>query len=202
MPNLDEAPMALGRRDVLKGAAGALAAMMLQPGWVASALAQAPAMKADPRFHFIDCVSELTIPTTDTPGASAVGAPVFVLMALDQQLNGLDPRLLPVLQAQLDRDAGGSFLSCAAPDQLKILSKLDAEAYRVPAAPGTSSYAWRRIKAAIVAGYYTSEAGASKELVFEPIPGSGGNITLKSDYRARSNEGFGGKIWWQTSTRS
>jgi len=65
----------------------------------------------------------------------------------------------------------------------------------VPAAPvGTPAYAWRRIKAAIVAGYYTSEAGASHELVYEPVPGHGGNITMDATYRARSNEGFGGRI--------
>jgi hypothetical protein len=194
MPALDEERMALGRRDVLKSAAGAVAAMMLQPGWVATARAQSPALKADPRFAFIDCVSELTIPTTDTPGASAALVPAFVLLALDQHLTGLDPTLLPLLQTQLDKDAGGSFLSSSAPDQLRILKALDTAAYAATAHAGTAAYAWRRIKAAIVAGYYTSEIGAAKELVYEPIPGHGGNIILGPEYRARSDEGFGGRL--------
>jgi hypothetical protein len=190
----DDESSALGRRDVLGAAAGALAAMMMQTGWVAEVRAQTPALKADPRFAFIDRVSELTIPTTDTPGASAAGVPAFVLMALDQHLSGLDAALLPVLQAQLNQEAGGSFLSRSEADQLKLLTALDTTAYAGRAQPGTPAYAWRRIKAAIVAGYYTSETGASQELVYEPVPGKSANIQLTSDYRARSNEGLGGRF--------
>jgi hypothetical protein len=194
MSDPHEARAPLGRRDVLHAAAGALAAMMLQPGWVSTARAQAAALRTDPRFAFMDRVSELTIPTTDTPGASAAGVPVFVLFALDQRVSGLDPALLPTLQARLDQAAGGSFLARPEADQLRILTKLDTAAYAAPAQPGAPAYAWRRIKAAIVAGYYTSEIGASQELVYEPVPGVTGNIVMGPDYRARSNEGFGGQI--------
>ena len=183
----------LDRREFL-GAAGALAAMMLQPGWVTSARAQAPLLKADPRFAFIDRVSELTIPTTDTPGASAAGVPVFVLFALDQRVSGLDPALLPTLSAQFDKSAGGSFLAISDAEQLRILTELDAAAFAGPAQPGTPAFAWRRIKAAIIAGYYTSETGGSKELVYEPVPRVSRNITLTPDYRARSNDGAGGQL--------
>jgi len=182
-----------GRREFL-GAAGAVAAMMLQPGWVASARAQTSALEADPRFAFIDAISELTIPATDTPGASAAGVPVFVLFALDQRISGLDPALLPTLQAQLDASAGGNFRARSGTEQLKILTDLDAAAFAGPAEPGTPAFAWRRIKATIVAGYYTSETGASKELVYELVPAVSKNISLTPDYRARSNDGFGGGI--------
>lgn len=191
MPEVEER-RTLGRRDVLKAAAGAVAAIMLQPGWIASAKAQTSVAKADPRFPFVDCISELTIPTTDTPGASALGVPVFVLLALDQRLSGLAPEILPILQRELDRAAGGSFLAKPSHDQSKILGALDTAAYAAPARANTPTYAWRKIKAAIVAGYYTSEVGASKELIYEPVPGHGGNITLEPNYRARSNEGFQG----------
>jgi len=184
----------LDRRDFLGAAAGAIAAMMLQPGWIASARAQAPALKSDPRFAFIDRVSELTIPTTDTRGASAAGVPVFVLLALDQRVNGLDPGLLSTLQLQFDESAGGNFLAKSDAEQLKILADLDAAAYAGPAEPGTPAFAWRRIKAAIIAGYYTSETGGSKELVYEPVPAVSKNIALTPDYRARSNDGFGGGL--------
>lgn len=183
----------LDRREFL-GAAGALAAMMLQPGWVTSARAQTPDLKIDPRFAFIDRVSELTIPTTDTPGASAAGVPVFVLFALDQRVSGLDPALLPMLKAEFDKVAGGDFLARSNAEQLRMLAELDAAAFAAPVQPGTPAFAWRRIKAAIVAGYYTSETGASKELVYELVPAVSRNIMLAPDYRARSNDGFGGGI--------
>lgn len=194
MSDAHEGQATLGRRDMLHAAAGALAAMMLQPGWVSQARAQAATLGADPRFAFIDRVSELTIPTTDTPGASAAGVPVFVLFALDQRINGLDPALLPTLRAHLDQAAGGGFLARTPADQLRILTEVDAAAYAAPAQAGTPQYAWRRIKAAIVAGYYTSEIGASQELVHEPVPGVKGNIIMDAGYRARSNEGFGGGL--------
>ena len=50
------------------------------------------------------------------------------------------------------------------------------------------------MKSAIIAGYYTSQIGASQELVYEPVPGSDANIELTPDYRSRSNEGFGGSL--------
>lgn len=168
--------------------------MMLQPGWVTAAGAQSTGLRADPRFAFIDTVSELTIPTTDTPGASAAGVPVFVLFALDQRISGLDPALLPMLHAEFDKAAGGDFLARSGVDQLAVLTELDAAAFAAPAQPGSPAFAWRRIKAAIVAGYYTSEVGAAKELVYELVPAVSKNITLTPDFRARSNDGFGGGI--------
>jgi hypothetical protein len=42
-------------------------------------------------------------------------------------------------------------------------------------------------KTAILAGYYTSEIGASKELVFDPVPGSRENFTLTDEFRMPSN---------------
>lgn len=182
----------LNRRVALGAGAGAFAAMMLQPGWLPAAIAQSAKVQADPRYAFVDRVSEITIPTTDTPGASAAGVPVFVLLAFDEGMNGCEPAMLTALKARLDADAGGAFMAKPAAEQAKILGALDAHAYAAPSAPGSIEYAWRRVKAAIIAGYYTSEIGATKELVFEPVPGGFKNITMGPDYRARSNDGFGG----------
>ena len=42
-------------------------------------------------------------------------------------------------------------------------------------------------KTAILAGYYTSEIGASKELVFDAVPGSRENFALTDEFRMPSN---------------
>jgi hypothetical protein len=187
-------PNGLDRRQAMIAGVGALATMMMQPGWVSAARAQAPALAADPRFPFLDRVSELTIPTTDTPGASAAGVPAFVLLALDSGMNGLTPAMLTTVRDRLDQDAGGAFLARPQADQFRFLAALDKAAYAAQPAAGTPEQAWRRIKAAIVAGYYSSESGATQELVFDPVPGSFENIALTPDFRSRSNDGFGG-VW-------
>lgn len=181
------------RRSLLGGAA-ALAAMMMNGAWLSEARAQTAAVKADPRYAFVDRLADLTIPVTDTPGASQAGAPTFVLLALDQKMNGLKPAMLTKVRERLDRDAGGSFVARPAAEQLRLLTALDAAAYAGPAAPETAEQGWRRIKAAIVAGYYSSEVGATTELVYEPIPGKFENIVLTPDFRQRANEGFGGGL--------
>jgi hypothetical protein len=51
------------------------------------------------------------------------------------------------------------------------------------------------LKPAIIAGYYTSQIGASQELVYEPVPGPRrANFVLTAEYRSRSNEDFGGTL--------
>ncbi len=180
------------RRQML-GASAAFAALMLQPGWLKAAKASAAEVRGDPRHAFVDRLCAITIPETDTPGASETGTATFVLMALDQRMNGLEPAMLDAVRASLDAAAGGPFLGLDAGAQDALLEALDAAAYSGTApAKGSGEAGWRRIKAAIVAGYYTTEVGASVELVDDPVPGSGENITLPPDYRARANEGFGG----------
>ena len=76
-----------------------------------------------------------------------------------------------------------------------LLAALDAAAFASPEpAADSAEFAWRHLKAAIVAGYYTSEIGASQELVYEPVPGRFENIRLTPDFRSRSNDGFGGTL--------
>ncbi|MBC2666703.1 gluconate 2-dehydrogenase subunit 3 family protein [Novosphingobium flavum] len=180
-------------RRALLGAAGALAVLMMQPGWIAVARAQEGATRRDPRFAFADRLCDLTIPATDTPGASAAGVPAFVLMALDEGMHGLKPEMLDRVMARLDGDAQGMFLGKSVNVQLNLLTGLDRAAYASrPADPLGAEAAWRRIKSAIVAGYYASEVGASQELVYEPAAGTSENIVMPADYRARSNEGHGG----------
>ncbi|SLK12790.1 Gluconate 2-dehydrogenase subunit 3 [Novosphingobium mathurense] len=94
----------------------------------------------------------------------------------------------------LDDVGGRRFLSQTTDKQTECLIKLDKSAFQDDSLPKKAGErAWSEIKPLIVASYYSSEVGASKELVYDPVPGKFENITLTDDYRAQSNEGHGEK---------
>jgi len=182
----------VSRRDVLHGGVASFFAM-LAPATVLAAVERAA---NDARTPLVERLCDLVIPPTDTPGAAAAGAGAFVLLAIDHGVAGLDGSMLSRISDALDAAAGGPFLQAAATRQEAVLTDLDSRAFssQQPAA-GSPELAWRTLKPAIVAGYYTSEAGASRELVYEPVPDSErSNFKLSPDFRARSNEGFGGSL--------
>lgn len=167
-----------------------LTALMLDAPILAQARAPDSSLKADPRYAFTDRLCDLVIPATDSPGASEAGAAIFVLLALDHQMSDLNAKMLELVRRELDAAASTDFIKLTRSRQLSVLSTWDTHAYASAPTPGSSEHAWRRIKAAIVAGYYTSEIGATKELIFEPVPGSFQNIPLTPAFRSRSNDGF------------
>jgi hypothetical protein len=192
----------LSRRALLSGTVASLVALMLNAGPV-DAAAEARA-EADPRYSFVDRLSDLVIPDTSTPGASKARVGVFVLLAVDHQMGSLAPASLERVRTALDAaaaaagtagTAGADFMTAPPARANGLLSALDAAAFAKPdAAADSVDLAWRHLKAAIVAGYYTSEIGASQELVYEPVPGRFANIRLTADFRSRSNDGFGGTL--------
>ena len=151
---------------------------------------------ADPRTPLVDRLCDLVIPPTDTPGAAEAGAGTFVLLAIDHRVAGLDDTVLSRVSGALDAAAGGSFPQAAPARQATLLTELRSTGIRA-ATRGRIGRSKRggRLKPAIVAGYYTSQIGASRELVYEPVPDSErSNFKLTPDFRARSNEGFGGEL--------
>ena len=76
----------------------------------------------------------------------------------------------PVLEEvarDLNRAASGDFLSLKPDRQHSILAAYDAEAF----GGERRDHPWKKIKALILTGYYTSEVGASRELQYELVPG-------------------------------
>lgn len=183
------------RREALGAGVALFAGMVVDVAWLSEARAQGATLRQDPRHAFADRLSDLVIPATDTPGASAAGVGAFVLLALDRGMGDLQPVMLERVRAALDASAGGDFMKASPDRQVAVLTAFDLAAYAGarPAAE-TPAFAWRRIKSAICGGYYTSEIGASKELVYEPVPGGFRNIRLTPDFRLRSNDGLGGAI--------
>jgi hypothetical protein len=183
---------ALSRRDVLAGGLASLVGLMLGATRLdAQSLMRA---EADPRYGFADRLSDLVIPATDTPGGSQAKVAAFVLLALDRGMGGFSPILLDRVRDDLAAAAHGEFMRLSRKQQSKLLEDLDTAAFAARPAPDSAAEAWLHVKSAIVAGYYTSQIGASRELVYEPVPGSDANIELTPAYRSRSNEGFGGTL--------
>lgn len=130
----------------------------------------------------LDSLSDLVIPATDTPGALAVGVPAFVALALLHGVGDTAPEQaarvrmqgdrggLPLLDEvghELNRRSQGTFTRLSPARQYAVLEAYDAAAF----APDQGSHPWRKIKALILTGYYTSEVGASRELQYELVPG-------------------------------
>lgn len=129
-------------------------------------------------------VSQLVIPRTGTAGGGDVGAGDFALLAIAHGLEGTaEPIAAPTtamlpylrpggslrhaawLEAELNRRAGGKFMVSS--QRAAVLAALDNEAF----APALRDHPWRTIKALILTGYYTTQAGGAQELRYELVPG-------------------------------
>jgi hypothetical protein len=121
-------------------------------------------------------VADHVIPATDTPGAGAVGAGDFAIIALAHGLDGTrKPQEGAFLRADksldhvrwLEHQLGPKWPTKPHAQQYAALAALDAAAY----ANDPAAAPWRRVKGLILTGYYTSEIGGSKELHYELVPG-------------------------------
>ena len=169
------------RRSFL-GAAALVAAQAAVPGGAEVLKQLDPKDAPSPRRRkLMRLVADHVIPATDTPGAGAVGAGDFVLVALAHGLDGsrrppaTAQAFAPFLRADgsldhaawLEAKLGPRWLVLPAPRRHEQLAALDASAFRGD--PATAP--WRTIKGLILTGYYTSEIGGSKELNYELVPG-------------------------------
>jgi hypothetical protein len=159
-----------------------------------SAVAGAPALAAAARpparqRALMREVSQLVIPRTETPGAGDVGVGDFVILALAHGHGA--PGDIDWLQGELDRRAGGPWLGNPARVRAMTLAALDTDAY--PAQHGAGAPTpWHAIKGLILTGYYTTQAGATRELRYEFTPGrfdpdlplKPGDVGWSSDWNA------------------
>ncbi|AHE55116.1 gluconate 2-dehydrogenase subunit 3 family protein [Sphingomonas sanxanigenens] len=184
------------RRQILGGALvlGVLAGTPLAI-WDRARAAQGDGAAASEKL-LLTRLADLVVPNTDTAGAVVAGVPAFVEMALihgledtasnaggDRKRGGLV--LLDAVSHDLNRLGRGDFLSLAKDRQFAVLEAYDADAFGADA----KDHPWRKIKALILTGYYTSEIGASRELQYELVPGRWEpNLPLPADNRSWSSD--------------
>jgi gluconate 2-dehydrogenase gamma chain len=158
--------------------------------------ATVPVLKAlsPAQEKLVAAIADVILPATDTPGARDVGVSLFVdRMLADYYPADAREKFLAGL-ARLDAHAltqhGHAFVSCTATQQFALVDALDAQlfdqhAHAAPRAVGASEDAgpgsatkegdtdprafYGVLKELTLAGYYTSEAGATRELRANPM---------------------------------
>lgn len=143
----------------------ALAALIAAPAL--SACSGGVAADAADFEQLVLVLADLTLPETETPGAGTSDTTAFIVKAADAKLLQATAESLAATAMELRRRSPSQFLSLSRPRQHEILAQLDADVY-AGKANGTG---WGQLKTLILAAYYTSEVGASNELVYELVPG-------------------------------
>jgi len=187
----------LNRRDAFRGlalTAGALAAGWAVPVVAAPAPGQTPltwtprALTPD-QARTLAAAAEVIMPATDTPGAIEAGVPQFVDRAIADWCEPAEAERLKAGLTSLDADAktshGAAFIALTPEQKVSVLASVeataDAAARRRPPAP----HYFPRLKELVSVGYFTSEAGATKALRYDPIPGAyRGCVPLRAIGRA------------------
>lgn len=145
-----------------------------------------PVLLTRDELQLTGVLAELIIPKTDTPGALAVGAHRTIDHLLKTCAQAAEQarfkaglaRIEAVAQAQ----GGKRFGALPSARQVALLNALDAGA---PPFDGEEQRFFRQLKGQVAFAYYTSEAGATRELAYLPIPGGfKGNYKLTRSTRS------------------
>jgi hypothetical protein len=176
--------MATTRRDALRRLAAGGAAAAAAPFWVErllAAAAQHGAHQAAPRAaaapwtpkvldprqnELVTVVSELIIPQTDTPGATAAKVNQYIDAVLAEARPDVrDPFLQGIawLDLRCENRFGTRFVNAPPARQIELLTALSSAADPSPEdKPGVDFFT--AIKGMTITGYYTSEVGLKEEI--------------------------------------
>lgn len=142
------------------------------------------------QFRTLQLVSDITIPRTETPGAVDVGVDRFIDSLLAEYfspenrtafLNGFD-HFIQAAHQYLSQ----SFTTASPENQLRFVEYIDRAAFPIEgdmSAPGSGTQEasfFADLKQLIVAGYYTSEAGATEELHIAPYGEYRGDVPYET----------------------
>ena len=116
-------------------------------------------------------IADILIPTTDTPGALDAGVPEYINMVARDIMKPEDQESFKEGFSQFAKACqsanGKSFVNCTAEEQLSFLQKLEKEA-----ASADSPSFIEAMKNMTYRGFFTSEAGMTEVLNFDPVPGN------------------------------
>jgi len=179
----------IGRREFLKrvaialgGATSASVTAAIASGAAAgsrSAAVDGSILTATQR-ELTSLLTELILPTTDTPGAIAAGVPAFVEQVVTEWYRPAERAAflagLAALDAEAQRRHGTAVAACTPPQRRALLewSHQQAGDYRPPqfrTAPDTQAPFFWQMRELTIVGYYTSRVGATAELRYVPLPG-------------------------------
>ncbi|MEG2803413.1 gluconate 2-dehydrogenase subunit 3 family protein [Stenotrophomonas sp.] len=173
----------MDRRELLKMIVAATGAAMI--GLPALAQGQAPAAAAKTMFSAtevgtLDEIAETILPRTTTPGAKEAAAGAFMAQFVTDCYTARQQATFRAGLADIDKRAGGRFVSLAAPARAELLRALDAEA-KARAVEVTETgtaeegdampHYFTMIKQLAIFGFFTSKVGATEVLRYVAVPG-------------------------------
>ena len=175
----------MNRREALRVLGAATAAPLISRDLYALGRDARARWRARPGFRVLDAqqqvlvqtLTDLIIPTTDTPGAKAVAVDQFIDVMLADWYDPADRQTFLDGLADVDTRSkaatGKAFVDAGAGAQATLLTALDDELARLR---GTHQKVdknfWRTLKWLTLTGYYTSQVGFEQELHARIIPGS------------------------------
>ncbi|MCW0398039.1 gluconate 2-dehydrogenase subunit 3 family protein [Xanthomonas sontii] len=177
------------RRELLKMIFAATGAAMV--GLPALAPAQASAAGTKVLFSAaeigtLDEIAETILPRTKTPGAKDAGAGAFMAKFVTDCYTPRQQATFRAGLAEIDKRAGGRFVSLTPQARAELLRALDAEA-RAKAIDVTDTgtadaadampHPFTMIKQLTIFGFFTSEVGATEVLRYVAVPGRYEDIT-------------------------
>jgi hypothetical protein len=124
----------------------------------------------------VDQIAELIIPATDTPGAREAGVLGFIAVMVGEWDTEEDRASFLSGLAEVDVRArsswGRDFVDGTEAQQIGLLTEMDDEVQALRARKAsTDKNFFQKMKSLTIYGYYTSEAGMTKELRSQIIPG-------------------------------
>lgn len=137
-----------------------------------------PVFLTQPQSILVSQIAGIIIPKTDTPGAIETGVPSFIDLMLkdvyskeeqDRYLAGLDE-----FDKRAQKEFGDPFIELSAEDQLSFVKKVNHEAVEAShsSTPAPAKPFILMTRELTLLGFFTSEAGATKVLQYQAVPGS------------------------------
>ncbi len=171
------------RRDLLKMIVAATGAAMI--GLPALASGQVPAAGAKTAFSaadiaLMDEIADTILPRTKTPGAKDTGIGAFMATFVADCYTAQQQATFRAGLADIDKRAGGRFLSLTPEARAELLRTVDADAKK-QAAAGTGprnaesaeakAHYFTMLKQLTIFGFFTSKIGATEVLQYVAVPG-------------------------------
>lgn len=172
----------MDRREALKQIAfltgGALSISTVSAvigGCTAGEAGYTPRTLSDNQDELITVISEHIIPATDTPGAKAAKVNQFIdKMLTDWNSREEREHFLSEL-AGVDESSnsmfGNDFLSLSDEQQVEVLTQKEQEARENSQSDTDKPPFFKMMKEYTLTGYYTSEIGATQELIWNHVAG-------------------------------